>query len=1513
MPRTATDPKRRVSRALGVAARHCPICSSGDLNYEFIVDGYPVCRCAHCTLLFLNPQPALGNHQDDLAGTKPMPVSVYEMHAANAALRLDQLEAYAGTSLRRLLMVDNDAFLTEEARRRQLDVVAVSSADVDRGTLDGFSDAVFDGAVLCCTLERLVDPEAALRALKPRLGPPGVIMVIAPTIDSRTARLFRASWWEFNSRNLHYFSADTLQNLLLKTGYGDPVIHADDSAVSLEYFRAKIPAVSSAFSRRSLRVLVWATPPFLRRRAFRSLNSRRVVFARAKPVPPLPTLSVIVPAYNERATFSVLMDRLLAKSIEGLDIEIVLVESNSSDGTREDAVRYGTHPRVKLILQDRPRGKGYAVRAGLAACRGDIVLFQDADLEYDIDDYDDLIAPILAYRRNFVIGSRHVSKGRVWKIRQFNDAFALAAIFNAGHVFFLVLFNFMYRQRLKDPFSMFKVFRRECLYGLSFECDRFDFDFEIVIKLLRKGYRPLELPVNYRARSPSDGKKVSMLRDPLTWMRALLKIPLGSSLHGRNVNSAALTRGDTAVLPRLVIGYIVALVLIVPLIARSPLNLEGYTIAVRLQSALTGHLQVFYDTGSGFSEPQSAFAVLQPSDEARDYRLRLPPGRYRRLRIDPGTLGGRYVIERIAILAPDGSLHAAIPIRALAPLYQIKVLERTRNRLVVEAPRGPSDPQLVYRPRTPVVVPDPLLSPPVLSLLGRIALLWLCATGVVWLIEVGLRRGTPRLVLGAARAAALCDQHRVTALCLTAALSTGVAMYPVLLLGRSLVAPNNNGTPLLYGEAPYAPGSTDLAIEDIRGSDVWPAVLQEVPHSNVQREALAKGEIPLWNRYNAGGRPLWGQGLTSPLDPLHWPTLLTRDPALGWDLKFIAHRVVFALGVGLAALAATGEWRPAVILAAASPFIGIYTYRLNHPAVFALTYAPWVLLAWFKLAAARDRRRRALASILLALSSALVLVAGTPKEAAVTLLAVEMIGTLVVLLSPGSWWERGSRLLAATVAGVMALLITTPHWLVFLETLAQSYTAYNQPYVQFAGQREAIAFFLGPLAPGPVQPGLHVLGLVLTLAAITNPSQLLKSRSGLACGIGAAVLAAIAFGALPASVIVRIPLLANIGHIHDAFLAAALPPSLVLCAFGAQTLISADGRRGAIVSVAVMAALCWLLINARLAADDRLQSLVLLALIPVAVGLPACFSAVRFDSRRTSAWAATGLGSCVLLLPGSLHANTAVPVLDDLLLQPRLRSELDKNSPAIDAVHRASTEPSRAVGLDWTLFAGSQALYELESIGGADALEVQNYRELVDAGGIWRGMVWATMVPTSQVLELAPLLDLLNVSFLITPPGLAPDGLIDVPVSGADRVTIKRRATAWPRAFFVDSVMSYVDAADLLGKVVAERKPLAAVQSSDLQALEAIRRLPAASGNIVPARSYKVTVNTTSFVVRAPGAGVAVLSETYLPHDFRATLNGQPAPYFRVNHAFKACGDSVCRRLGGEVRVPATVSGSCLW
>ena len=241
------------------------------------------------------------------------------------------------------------------------------------------------------------------------------------------------------------------------------------------------------------------------------------------PFPPIRdgVLSVVVPIYNEAATVRTALDAILAKAVPGWRLEIILVESNSNDGTRAIVQTYASHPRVKLILEDRARGKGHAVRAGFKAATGDVILIQDADLEYDLNDYDILLAPLSAGRQSFVLGSRHGQGG--WAIRQFSDQPFQALILNSAHWGFTFLINASLGVWLRDPFTMYKVFRRECLEGLTFECNRFDFDWELLIKLIRKGHEPIEIPISYKSRSFKEGKKISMFRDPLTWLWAVVK------------------------------------------------------------------------------------------------------------------------------------------------------------------------------------------------------------------------------------------------------------------------------------------------------------------------------------------------------------------------------------------------------------------------------------------------------------------------------------------------------------------------------------------------------------------------------------------------------------------------------------------------------------------------------------------------------------------------------------------------------------------------------------------------------------------------------------------------------------------------------------------------------------------------------------------------------------------------------------------------------------------------------
>jgi glycosyltransferase involved in cell wall biosynthesis len=239
-------------------------------------------------------------------------------------------------------------------------------------------------------------------------------------------------------------------------------------------------------------------------------------------------VSIVIAIYNEASTAGALLERVWAQPLPGLARELMIVESNSTDGSREIVAQFvarhagSLHGQVRVIYQDRPHGKGHAVRAGFAAASGDILLIQDADLEYEVSDYPDLLRPIVEGRTALVLGSRHLGPAS-WKIRQFANHGLLAAVMNAGGVLFRLLFNLLFSVRLTDPTTMYKVFRASCLEGLDFRCDGFDFDFELLGKLIRAGHFPLEIPVSYKSRGFDEGKKIRIVRDPVTWVLAILR------------------------------------------------------------------------------------------------------------------------------------------------------------------------------------------------------------------------------------------------------------------------------------------------------------------------------------------------------------------------------------------------------------------------------------------------------------------------------------------------------------------------------------------------------------------------------------------------------------------------------------------------------------------------------------------------------------------------------------------------------------------------------------------------------------------------------------------------------------------------------------------------------------------------------------------------------------------------------------------------------------------------------
>ncbi len=504
----------------------CPLCDFNDWMYLFISHGGPVYRCTNCGLTRLYPQPT---REDVLAfyanttGYHPFAdethlAGVTEREAAEAYLQV--LERHGASRSQVLLIAPKGHPLARMGDSQRCE--SVTSLDAQELSEAPLAEESYDTAVVVFQLERAGNPIKALEQIHAALKPDGMLLVATHSLDTWSARFFRSRWPEWRQEHLYYFDRQTIQSALLRSGFAQIEVTRDRRRYSLQHLYDRACAFPHTGLTRLIRVMYHLVPPHLRKGVRPKLaTSGIVVAARRVERRARPLLSIIMPVYNERPTFSLTMNAVVAKEVTGIDKEIIVVESNSTDGTRELVLEYQDRPGVKVVLEDRPRGKGSAVRTGFKHAEGDFILIQDGDQEYDVNDYDALIEPLRNYQRAFVLGSRHVAGN--WKMREFTDQPGMAAYLNLGHFFFATALNLMYGQKMRDPFTMYKVFRRDCLHGLKFDCNRFDFDFELVIKLLRKAYVPLEIPVNYRSRSLKEGKKVLVFRDPLTWLWALIK------------------------------------------------------------------------------------------------------------------------------------------------------------------------------------------------------------------------------------------------------------------------------------------------------------------------------------------------------------------------------------------------------------------------------------------------------------------------------------------------------------------------------------------------------------------------------------------------------------------------------------------------------------------------------------------------------------------------------------------------------------------------------------------------------------------------------------------------------------------------------------------------------------------------------------------------------------------------------------------------------------------------------
>lgn len=498
----------------------CAVCQEDNSAYLFHRVGVRFVRCRSCGAVYVNPVHQVPTNYFDLDVVETKgPPKENDLAVADFDRLLQgigaEFERTEGRPVARALLLGkyrNRYRLLPSAERMGLQIAEIDDL--------AMADLAFDGDLTWAQPLLSLKPEVViLHELLEACGDPGrVIARLIDTLPSDTwfvvtytnvaslpAQLMRRHWPPFFDLKTTYFNTGHLTALFARFGLKATAQFPLPLTHSLAYLAERVAPAAKMTKFVSLSPLASVATPV-------RAGNRVIIFQRQpEQQRTAEKLSIIMPVFNEARYCERIIETVLAKPLP-IDKELIIVESNSSDGSREIVRTFEGRPGVKVLYQDRPRGKGFAVRAGLEAATGTIILIQDADFEYDVEDYDALLQPILQHRAAFVLGSRSLGLDD-WKVRRFGEDRFKGLILNAAQIGFARTFNLLYQQKVSDVNTMFKVFRAECLDGVDLEGDGFELDIELVCRLAKNGYSPMEVPVNYVARGFAEGKKIKFGRE----------------------------------------------------------------------------------------------------------------------------------------------------------------------------------------------------------------------------------------------------------------------------------------------------------------------------------------------------------------------------------------------------------------------------------------------------------------------------------------------------------------------------------------------------------------------------------------------------------------------------------------------------------------------------------------------------------------------------------------------------------------------------------------------------------------------------------------------------------------------------------------------------------------------------------------------------------------------------------------------------------------------------------------
>lgn len=744
----------------------------------------------------------------------------------------------------------------------------------------------------------------------------------------------------------------------------------------------------------------------------------------------------------------------------------------------------------------------------------------------------------------------------------------------------------------------------------------------------------------------------------------------------------------------------------------------------------------------------------------------------------------------------------------------------------------------------------------------------------------------------AARFSNWCARHPVTAIALVSLLVVILNCYPVIFCGKSFVSPVTVNGALVYDWWPPLPGMAAASPVSQHDSDTGAMMWWGVPMGFVEsRSILEHGELPLWNRYSHSGDTLIGQTETMLGDPLQLFVIFGRGSAAAWDVKFLVAKFLFCFGFGWLVLRLLGNSHLALLYAALAAYCGAFIFVDNHMMFFVLAYAPWILLSAIKLLDLQSDRHFRWGIIWL-LANFACFNAGH-LELAVDLIGGLNLAALAYALAQGGGISAQVKLLGRLVFWTLLFFgLTAPVWLSFLVALSGSNTAHDKvavmqlPLARLPGAFEDIFYHLRNDYYDTRSPGSSLLILVGCLLSAVRWKHL-KTECFFWVNTGAVVLwGGFVFGWIPDFLIAVIPFLNRVGHIQLDFSFLLVIHLTLQSAYGFKSLEKNESWRRAVWDFIWVGLIVEGLVfvyfyeNKYAWFNDYYMYLAGAG----ALGASLLFKYFKSQGRQISA-----LGWTTILVLGFIPNgrfglyNFGPP---ELMMLPGPRAVLDASSPAIAKIKTQETNPFRVAGLGSILIGDYSATYALEGIGSCAPLMNREYIKLIGHfPGIRLTEDWVIQI--IDPIKVQPLLNLLNVKYLLANPSAKiPEGL-DFRVSDRSDFLVLSNAMAWPRAFFSNRIIPISSNEEFIQQLLKNPdRPFIAITLEEIKKQPDFQIMEVVAGDVLPATNYRLLPNSTAFDIHASSAGMVCLTEEQA-QDFSAKANNQPKPILTVNRAFK--------------------------